>query len=93
MPRRRRFSLMPMIVLAALGLMVTLPTLSTMHLYAAGSEQFITVTVEPGDSLWSIAAGHTRSDGSAQDAVDRIAAVNHLEGSNLLPGQHLRIPK
>jgi len=84
---------MPMIALAALSLMVALPTLSTMHLYAAASEQFVSVTVQPGDSLWSIAAGHTRSDGSVQESLDRIAALNHLKDSALLPGQHLRIPK
>lgn len=93
MARRRRFSLMPMIVLAALSLTVALPALSTMHLYAAGSEQFVSVTVHPGDSLWSIAARHTRSDGSVQDAVDRIAAVNHLQDSTVLPGQQLRVPR
>jgi LysM repeat protein len=93
MIRRRRFSLMPMIVLAGLSLTVALPTLSTMHLYAAGSEQFVTLTVQPGDSLWSIAARHIPADGSVQDAVDRIAAANHLQSSTVIPGQQLKIPK
>jgi len=93
MQRRRRFSLMPMIVLAALSLSVALPTLSTMHLYAAGSEQFVTLTVRPGDSLWSIAARHTPVEGSVQDSVDRIAAANHLEDTSVVPGQRLRVPK
>ena len=84
---------MPMIVLAALSLTVALPTLSTMHLYAAGSEQFVTLTVQPGDSLWSIAASHVPNDASVQDAVDRIAAANHLQNSAVVPGQQLRIPK
>ncbi|MBV9148754.1 MAG: LysM peptidoglycan-binding domain-containing protein [Candidatus Eremiobacteraeota bacterium] len=93
MIRRRRFSLMPMIVLAGLSLTVALPTLSTMHLYAAGSEQFVTMTVQPGDSLWAIAARHIPADGSVQDAVDRIAAANHLQNSTVVPGQQLKIPK
>jgi len=93
MIRRRRFSLMPIIVLAGLSLTVALPTLSTMHLYAAGSEQFVTATVKPGDSLWSIASRHMSGDASVQDAVDRIAAVNHLRNSTVVPGQQLRIPK
>ena len=93
MIRRRRFSLMPMIVLAGLSLTVALPTLSSMHLYAAGSEQFVTMTVQPGDSLWAIAARHVAADGSVQDAVDRIAAANHLQNSAVVPGQQLKIPK
>ncbi|MBV9402363.1 MAG: LysM peptidoglycan-binding domain-containing protein [Candidatus Eremiobacteraeota bacterium] len=84
---------MPIIVLAGLSLTVALPTLSTMHLYAAGSEQFVTATVKPGDSLWSIASRHMSGDASVQDAVDRIAAVNHLRNSTVVPGQQLRIPK
>jgi len=35
MVKRRRFTLMPAIMLAALSLMVTVPALSSMHLYAA----------------------------------------------------------
>ncbi len=93
MIRRRRFSLMPMIVLAGLSLTVALPTLSTMHLYAAGSEQFATLTVQRGDSLWSIATRNTPPDASVQDAVDRIAAINHLQNSTVVPGQQLKIPK
>lgn len=89
--RRKRLTLMPVIVLAALSLMVALPTLSGMRLYAATAERYTTVTVHPGDTLWSIASAHAGS-GDIQDAIDRISAVNHLRGAELEPGQHLRIP-
>ena len=93
MGRRKRFTLMPAITLAALSLMVTLPTLSSMRLYAAGTERFTTVTVRPGDTLWSIASAHTGAEGNLQDTVDRITEANHLQTVALQPGQHLRIPR
>jgi predicted Zn-dependent protease len=90
--RRRRFTLMPAIALAALGLMVALPTLSSMRLYAATAQRYTSVTVHPGDTLWSIASSHTRPSSDVQEAVDRITAANHLTGGTLQPGEHLRIP-
>jgi LysM repeat protein len=90
--RRRRFTLMPAIALAALGLMVALPTLSSMRLYAATAQRYTSVTVHPGDTLWSIASSHTRPSSDVQEAVDRITAANHLRGGTLQPGEHLRIP-
>ena len=93
MVKRKRFTLMPLIALATLSLMVSLPTLSNMHLYAASTERFATVTVHPGDSLWAIAAAHTNSNADVQETIDRIEAANHLNGAEVLPGQHLRIPQ
>ena len=93
MVKRKRFTLMPIIALATLSLMVALPTLSSMHLYAASSEHFATVTVQPGQTLWAIAASHTANDGDVQETVDKIASANHLASTAVLPGQHLRIPQ
>ncbi|MDP9017752.1 MAG: LysM peptidoglycan-binding domain-containing protein [Candidatus Eremiobacteraeota bacterium] len=93
MRKSKKFTLMPIIALATLSLMVALPTLSSMHLYAASTERFQTITVNPGESLWGIAAAHTASDGDVQETVDQIAAVNHLGTTSVLPGQHLRIPQ
>lgn len=92
MATRKRFTLMPAIALAALSLIVTLPTLSSMHLYAASAERYATVTVHHGDTLWSIASSHTASTGDVQETIDRITEANHLHASSLQPGQHLRIP-
>ena len=92
MVRRKRFSLMPVISLAALSLMVALPTLSNMHLYAASAQRYTTVTVHPGDTLWSIASQHTRS-GDVQETIDRISEANHLDVATIQPGEHLRIPQ
>jgi len=89
--KRRRFTLMPAIALAALSLSVTVPVLSGMHLYAASAQRYATVTVRPGDTLWNIAASHTGSS-DIQETIDRIAEVNHLSGSSLQPGERLRVP-
>lgn len=91
MGKRRRFTLMPAIMLAALSAMVTVPALSSMHLYAASAQKYATVVVRPGDTLWSIAAKHSGS-ADVQDTIDRISEVNHLNSASLAPGEHLRIP-
>jgi LysM repeat protein len=90
---RKRFTLMPAIALAALSLMVTLPTLSNLHLYAATAQRYTVVTVEPGDTLWSIASAHTIANGDVQDTIDRISAANHLQASTIQPGEKIRIPE
>jgi LysM repeat protein len=89
--RRRKFTLMPAIALAALGLMVALPTLSSVRLYAATTQRYLTVTVLPGDTLWAIASAHAKPSSDVQELVDQISDVNHLSGT-IQPGQHLRIP-
>lgn len=90
--RRKKFTLMPAITLAALSLMVAIPMLSSTRLYAASAQRFTTVTVNRGDTLWSIAAAHT-GDSDVQDTIDRITSANHLHGAALQPGQRLRIPQ
>jgi nucleoid-associated protein YgaU len=91
--RRKRFTLMPAIAVAALGLMVALPTLSSVRLYAATAQRYQTVTVRPGDTLWAIAVAHAGKSADVQEVVDRITDVNHLQAGELQPGQHLRIPE
>ena len=90
--KRKRITLMPAIALAALALMVALPTLSSVRLYAATTQRYVTVTVLPGDTLWAIAAAHSRPSSDVQEVVDRISDANHLRSGELQPGQHLRIP-
>ena len=93
MRRRKRITLMPLIALAALSLTVTLPTLSAVHLHAATAQRYATVTVNPGDTLWSIAAAHTGNSADVQETIDRISQANHLQAATLQPGEHLRIPE
>ena len=90
--RRKRFTLMPAIALATLALMIALPMLSSMRLYAATTQHYATVRVQPGDSLWSIASAHAGSGADVQEIVDRISDANHLQGGAIQPGERLRIP-
>ena len=54
---------------------------------------YTTVEISSGDSLWSIAADH-RGPGyeNIRSYIDKIAAVNHLSGRYLVPGEKLCIP-
>jgi LysM repeat protein len=90
---RKRFTLMPLIAIAGLSLVVTLPALSATQLHAAKPVTYTTVTVKSGDSLWNIAGARTAPGGDVQAAVDAIIAVNHLDGAAITPGQHLQIPQ
>lgn len=92
MGRRKRFTLMPAIALAALGVMVALPMLSSVRLYAATAQHYTTVTVRPGDTLWGLAAAHAGPSADVQEAVDRITDTNRLQSGELQPGERLRIP-
>jgi predicted Zn-dependent protease len=83
---------MPVIALAGLSLLAAVPLYSSLHAYAAPPEHFSTVTVRPGETLWSIAARRTASGGNVEDVVDRITAANHLERGAVSPGQRLLIP-
>jgi LysM repeat protein len=91
--RTKRFTLMPLIAIAGLSLVVTLPALSATQLHAAKPVTYATVTVKSGDSLWTIAAQRTDENGDVQAMVDEIIAVNHLSGAAVNPGQRLQIPE
>jgi len=54
----------------------------------AGHQQ--TVTVRPGDTLWSIAAAHYAGD--PREGVWKIQHRNHLAGSTIQPGERLVLP-
>lgn len=50
-----------------------------------------TVTVEAGESLWSVAAA-IAPESSTADVVADLIAVNELSSAELLPGQVLIVP-
>lgn len=90
--RKTRFTLMPLIALGTLSLAVSIPTLANGHLYAATPQHYQTVTVQPGDDLWTLASARTPSGGDVQGMIDRVVAENHLGTTTLQPGQRLRVP-
>ncbi len=58
---------------------------------AATSARFITVTVAPGDTLWSL-AGQLADSGSTQALVADIIEINSLSSADVSTGQEIRIP-
>ena len=51
----------------------------------------VTVTVQPGQSLWTI-AGAVDPDRDARDVVADIVQLNNLSAGSVLPGQQLFVP-
>ncbi len=47
--------------------------------------------VQPGDTLWSIAA--TSYGGDPREGVWKLRDANHLSDSTIAPGQVLRVPQ
>lgn len=87
-----RISLLPVIIFALFSLMAWLPLVSTIHVEAAMPQRAKVVTVEAGDTVWSIAAHHASSNVDVNALTDRIITANHLVNASLSPGQRLRIP-
>jgi len=51
----------------------------------------VTVTVQPGQSLWAI-AGTVAPDRDARDVVADIVQLNNLGAGTVIPGQQLFVP-
>jgi hypothetical protein len=77
--------------LAAL-LVVGLLLVGYRGVHGAEHSAFAPVTVEAGETLWSIAV-RERPDADPRDIVDRIIARNALRSPLLLPGQRLEVPR
>jgi len=89
--RKPKLTLMPLVALGCLSLAVTLPALSS-TVHAAPPTAYTTVTIHPGDTLWTLAERKTRANGDIQATVDQIVGANHLAGADLRVGQRLRVP-
>ena len=55
----------------------------------AGS--FVTVTVAPGETIWSVAKA-LNDNGDVRELVDQIIKVNGLASSDLAAGSKIRVP-
>jgi len=77
-----------LLVVLALGVMWGSGSVATDE---RGVDQTLVVQVEPGDTLYDLAASIT-VDGDVNAMVERIEDLNHLETSMLYAGQKLRVP-
>lgn len=62
---------------------------SSEHLEGPGTA--VTVTVQPGDSLWTIAAARV-PDRDPRVTISQIRELNNLSGSRVLPGEQILVP-
>ncbi|MCE3291989.1 MAG: Peptidoglycan-binding LysM, partial [Arthrobacter sp.] len=51
----------------------------------------VTVTVQPGESLWAIAVS-AAPNRDARDTIADIVQLNNLENGKVMPGQQLFVP-
>ena len=57
------------------------------------SQEFISVTVEPGQTVWQLASVAAGDDTDVRQVMDSILKENGLTGtSDIRPGQVLRLP-
>jgi Tfp pilus assembly protein FimV len=85
----------PLVLLAAILLslagFLTSPAKAADYADGLSVTPTITVTVQPGQSLWAIAgAAAPRRD--ARDVIADIVQLNNLTGGGVLPGQQLFVP-
>jgi LysM repeat protein len=50
------------------------------------------VSVQPGQTLWDIAAS-VNDGGDVRTTMSHLEDLNHLDSATLQVGQHLRVPK
>ena len=71
-------------------------TLLTAYLLVSGTGSAdpapVSHTVEPGDTLWSIATEHYPPSEDPRAKVEAIRQENHLEGYGIWPGMRLELP-
>ena len=65
---------------------------SASHQLALDQLSTRTVTVEPGDSLWSIAAEHDVEGISIDDEVELMRTMNSLTSATLHAGMEIEVP-
>jgi hypothetical protein len=95
--RRGRFVFfgVPLILLAALILslagFLNAPAKAADSAAELAVTPAVTVTVQPGESLWTI-AGSVAPERDPRDVVADIVQLNNLGAARVLPGQQLYIP-
>ncbi len=96
-PRRARLTRRGrvVVVLVALVLLVVGFSMGRVSSQAAGPQRHAapaTVTVEPGESLWSLAA-RIAPHVDPRLVVDQIVALNHLPDAEVDAGEQLVVPR
>lgn len=85
------------VLLGVIGMLVTalwtvLHAESSAYAQALNQAERITISVAPGDSLWSIASEHGVDTLTTRQTTDLIRSWNDLDSSLLQPGMELLVP-
>ncbi|MCD1257439.1 LysM peptidoglycan-binding domain-containing protein [Paenibacillus athensensis] len=80
------------IVKAYAGSSNELPNVDNTASAGAAFEEPVKLTVERGDTLWSIAQDRLDQDSNIRSYIAKIKAFNHLDSSVLYEGQVLLLP-
>jgi LysM repeat protein len=95
--RRGRIVLigLPLVLLAALlislGGLLNSPAKAADTANGLSVTETVTVTVQPGESLWAIAVS-AAPNRDARDTIADIVQLNNLENGKVMPGQQLFVP-
>ncbi|MCW2725313.1 MAG: LysM peptidoglycan-binding protein [Frankiales bacterium] len=83
------------LLLVAVALLVVGFSVGRTASHAAGTAQagpaLTQTTVQPGDTLWSVAL-RIAPDNDPREVIDQIRRINHLEQAGLRAGQQLLLP-
>jgi hypothetical protein len=89
------FFIGPLILLAALLLSLSgflnAPAKASESVSELSLTPTVTVTVQPGESLWAI-AGAVAPERDPRDVVAEMVQLNNLDGARVRPGQTLFVP-
>lgn len=86
-----RFTVFMVIIL--LLLMSTFATvLGANVVLSAQTPKYITVNVQPGDTLWMLAQKYSPSNIDKRRIIYEISLLNNLDKNYIYPGQVLKIP-
>lgn len=89
---RGRRAVTVLALIAATAVSVALGALVGVGMNPAPSGATTTVTVAPGETLWSVASATAAPGEDLRDVVEQIAALNGLASSQLAVGQELLVP-
>ena len=59
----------------------------------ATTNEYTTVTVSKGDTIWQIASDYKSEESNLRQAIYEICKINNINGEVLKPGTKLKIPK
>jgi len=76
-----------LVAMLVLGLWIGLARVA----YGGGPSGTEHIVVQPGQSLWTIAAARYPDD-DTRDRVSQIVELNHLPSASIYPGESLTIP-